>query len=231
MRTRQLIVAINTAIGGASIVRKLVLFFAAAILVLSLASTASAGELRGTGGYSALQDDEGNGTSFISGGLSYDADHFLAGGSYAMDLDYNPAPPLKNSDNILLVYGGPRLLNVGYLKLALVGGYYQWANGVTDNLLTGATLRTEMNAAALGMHAQADLGPFGAELLYLKGVRNEYQQILVNNDVDSSLLELRGTVRLNDDIKAYVAYKELGYTAGSAGDELHGLGLGLTAAF
>ena len=115
-----------------------------------------------------------------------------------MDLDYNPAPPLKNSDNLLLVYGGPRLLNVGLSKLALVGGYYQWVNGVTDNFLTGATLRTQMNAAALGLQAQADLGPFGAELLYLKGIRNEYQQILVNDDVDSSWLELRGTVKLNE---------------------------------
>ena len=176
---------------------------------LPISSTASAGEFKATGGYSALQDGNGNGISFLSGGLRYDTDHFLAGGSYAMDLDYNPAPLLKNSDNLLLVYGGPRLLNVGLLKLALVGGYYQWVNGV--DLLA---VRSEMNAAALGVQAQADLGPFGAELLYLKGVRNEYQRFLVNDDVDSSWLELRGTVRLNDDIKAYVAYKELGYTAG-----------------
>lgn len=209
--------------------RKVVLFLAAAILILSLASTASASELKAIGGYSALQDGNGNGTSFLSGGLRYDADHFLAGGSYAMDLDYNPAPLLKNSDNLLLVYGGPRLLNVGLAKMALVGGYYQWANGV--NILGGTTLRTEINAAALGVQAQADLGPFGAELLYLKGIRNEYQQILVNDDVDSSWLELRGTVKLNDDIKAYVSYNELGYTAGTAGDELHGIGAGLTAAF
>ncbi len=211
--------------------RKVVLFFAAAILVLSFASTASAGEFKATGGYSALQDGNGDGTSFLSGGLRYDADHFLAGGSYAMDLDYNPAPPLKNSDNLLLVYGGPRLLNVGFAKLALVGGYYQWVNGVTDNFLTGATLRTQMDAAALGLQAQVDLGPCGAELLYLKGIRNEYQQILVNDDVDSSWLELRGTVKLNDDIKAYVSYDALDYSAGTAGDELQGVGMGLTAAF
>ena len=211
--------------------RKIVPLIAAACMVLSLASAASAGELKATGGYSALADGDGNGTSFISGGLRYDADRFLVGGSYAMDLDYNPAPPLKNSDDLLLVYGGPRLLDAGLLKLAVVGGYYQWGSEVTDNLLTGATLRTELNAAALGVQATAALGPFSVEMLYLKGVSDGLQQIVVNNDVDTSWLELRGSLRLNEDVRAYLAYHALGYTADAAGDGLQGYGVGLTSVF
>ncbi|MGE5552105.1 MAG: hypothetical protein ACM3ZC_16495 [Bacteroidota bacterium] len=211
--------------------RKIVPLITAAIMVLSLASSVSAGELKATGGYSALADGDGNGTSFITGGLRYDADRFLVGGSYAMDLDYNPTPPLKNSDDLFLVYGGPRLLEAGPVKLTAVGGYYQWGSEVTDNLLTGATLRTELHAAALGVQASAALGPFGAELLYLKGLSNGLEQIVVNNDVDTSWLELRGTVRLNEDVRAYLAYHDLGYAAGETGDELRGYGVGLTSVF
>ena len=135
--------------------RKIITLLTATIIVLSSASAALAGEIRATGGYSALADEDGNGTSFLSGGLRYEADRFLAGGSYAMDLDYNPAPPLNNSDDLFLLYAGPRVLDLGVLRLSMIGGHYRWANQVTENLFTRATLRTEMNSTALGLQASA----------------------------------------------------------------------------
>jgi len=224
------IATIYTANGGSTIMRKIVPLFVASLFILFSASAALA-EIKAVGGYSALADADGNGTSFLSAGARYDGERFLLGGSYAIDLDYSPAPLLQNSDNIFLAYGGPRLLDLGLFKLTAIGGYYGWGHEVTDNLLTGAKLRTQLSAAALGLQASAGIGPFGAELLYLKGVSNELEQILVHGDVASSMLELRGTVKLNDDLRAYVSYQMLNYETGSAGEELAGYGVGLTASF
>lgn len=209
--------------------RKIVAIFAAALMLLCFASAALA-DFKATGGYSSLADGKGNGISFLSGGLRYETDGFMVGGSYAMDLGYNPAPLLSNSDDLLLLYGGPRLLDLGLVKLSAIGGYYKWANQI--NLFnTGTILRTEMNSAAAGVQAAAGLGPIDVELLYLKGLRNQLESLVVSNDVDTDWLELKGSIRLNEGVKAYVSYHTLGYTAGSVSDSLAGFGAGVTASF
>lgn len=210
--------------------RRIVPLIAASLLILFSASAALA-EIKAVGGYSALADADGNGTSFLSAGARYDGERFLLGGSYALDLNRNPRPLLPNSDTLFLAYGGPRLLDLGLFKLNAVGGYYTWGRETTDNILTGAKLRTQLSSAGLGLQASAGLGPIGAELLYIHGLSNELDQILVHGDVASSWLELKGTVKLNDDLRAYVSYQMLNYETGSAGEELAGYGVGLTASF
>ena len=54
---------------------------------------------------------------------------------------------------------------------------------------------------------------------------------MVSDDVDTSWLELRGTIRVSEDIRAYVSYHTLEYAAGTVQDELSGIGAGLIASF
>lgn len=177
--------------------------------------------------------DQGFSALAFSGGD--DAGPFLVGGSYLFALSYDPALPsgVKQSEDIVYLYGGYKLLDEEDANLAVLAGYYLWK----ENIDGVDKVENVFSSIVIGAKAGVDLEPLLTSAILLYGVSNEVKEYL--NDVERkstkevSLLyfELKGLYLFTDALGVFALYRTTSYSVEGTNSSITGFGLGVECRF